>query len=318
MSETAPHSRIAGRRRWQKYLLPAFLVFLAASLTLWLGGALLAASLLTGRRSPPFDEDPPTDRWPGARTIRFETSDGEEIGAWYVPGREAEVAVLLLHGNGGSRQLMLGRGELYLEDGACLLAPSLRAHGDSTGERNDFGFSARHDVIAAVGELERRCPGRPVVIQGFSLGAAAATFASVSLGERVSGYVLEAPYRDLHHAVRARTTAYLPPILDQVAYSGLLIASRIVLPHADDISPERAISGVPEGVPVLIMAGGADLRAPPDDARALLVPVREHGRLEVFENAGHESLFDSDRERYRELIRSLVSEALSRNREGAS
>jgi alpha-beta hydrolase superfamily lysophospholipase len=74
---------------------------------------------------------------------------------------------------------------------------SLRAHGDSTGDFNDMGYSARHDVVAAVEFLERRRPGNPIVIHGLSMGAGAAVFASGELGHRIKGYVLESPYRDL-------------------------------------------------------------------------------------------------------------------------
>ncbi len=77
----------------------------------------------------------------------------------------------------------------------------MRAHGDSSGEFNDIGYSARLDVVAAVEFLERRRPARPILIHGTSLGAAAATFAAEELGHRVHGYVLECPYRDLRTAV---------------------------------------------------------------------------------------------------------------------
>src|SRR2546426_914446 len=82
--------------------------------------------------------------------------------------------------------------------------------------------------------------GRPVVVWGSSLGAAATIFAAKDLGHQVSGYILECPYQDLHTAVRNRTEIYLPPLLDRVAYAGLLTVSTLVLPNADKISPIEA------------------------------------------------------------------------------
>src|SRR5207245_6234762 len=98
------------------------------------------------------------------------------------------------------------------------------AHGDSSGTYNDLGYSARHDVLAAVAYLEQRRPGRPIIIQGTSLGAAAAIYAASDLGDRISGYILECPYRDVRTAVRNRTTAYLPFLVDRLAYAGLTLA----------------------------------------------------------------------------------------------
>ena len=64
-----------------------------------------------------------------------------------------------------------------------VLAVTLRAHGDSTGEANDFGWSSRHDVAAGVKFLQQQCPGQPVYVVGRSLGAAAAIFAAQELKE---------------------------------------------------------------------------------------------------------------------------------------
>ena len=61
------------------------------------------------------------------------------------------------------------RAKLVAAEGCATLLISLRAHGDSTGDVNDIGYSARHDVVAAVDFLERRRPGRPVIIQARSI-----------------------------------------------------------------------------------------------------------------------------------------------------
>ena len=60
-------------------------------------------------------------------------------------------------------------------------------------------------MIAAVEFLERHRPGKPIVVLGASLGAAAAVFASGELAHRVQGYILESPYKDLKTAVRNRS-----------------------------------------------------------------------------------------------------------------
>ena len=52
-------------------------------------------------------------------------------------------------------------------------------------------------------------------------------------------------------------------------------------------SPIDAISGIPPYVPVLILAGSEDPVARPDEAQAILDRVRSHGRLVLFEHAGH-------------------------------
>jgi alpha-beta hydrolase superfamily lysophospholipase len=276
---------------------------LAGLLLLWAVVSFLVAFRLTRRPRPVFAEPVPTISWGCVEDYRLATADGEEVGAWYVPGPEAGPSVVLLHGVDGCRSYSLSRGELLARQGCTVLLLSLRAHGDSTGTRNDFGYSARHDVVAAVEFLERRRPGRPILLAGVSMGAAAAAFAAADLGERLQGCLLEQPYQDLRTAVRNRTDHYLPPLLDRLAYTGLLMAAPAVLPEVDEIAPARVVAAIPTSVPVWILAGQQDRKARPEEAEALFAQLTGPRRLEFFPQAGHESLCCKDPERFALIVR---------------
>jgi pimeloyl-ACP methyl ester carboxylesterase len=245
--------------------------------------------------------------WAKFRSIRLETSDGQKLGAWYADAtKDTAPSVVLLHGNGGQRGHMLPRAELLATLGCALLPVTLRAHGESTGEINDIGYSARQDVIAAVEFLERERPGRPILIQGASMGAAAAAFASDKLGSRVAGYILEAPYLDLKSAVRNRTRGALPIGLEWVAYQGLITVAPIILPDFEKISPRDAISGIPETVPILIITGAEDRKATLEQVEAIFDRVRSHAKLVVFPKAGHLHYHETDPALYESEILDFV------------
>jgi pimeloyl-ACP methyl ester carboxylesterase len=283
------------------------LVLTGLLVALWLAASFAVAYRLTRRDRPTFLEPVPAVSWGKFEPHRLRTRDRQEIGAWFVRGDAQAPSVLLLHGNGASRGQCLYRAELLAAEGCTLLLVSLRAHGDSTGEFNDIGYSARHDVVAACEFLERQCPGKPIVILGASLGAAAAVFASGELAHRVAGYVLESPYKDLKTAVRNRTEIALPPVLDELAYRGLLLVSRGILPHLNKISPLDAIGGIPGNVPVLILAGSDDRHARPEEARALYDRVRTHGRLVVLEHGGHMDFPYAAPQRYRQEVVGFIT-----------
>src|SRR5581483_2058454 len=190
--------------------LPRFKYLLCLALLLgvpggWLLSSYAAAYVLTRLHRPPFADAVPTVAWGSRQAFHLSTTAGEELGAWFGPGKADRPVVLLLHGNHGSRRDCLPQAEFLAGQGYGVMMISFRCHGDSTGAVNDFGYSARRDVVAAVRWLEEHQPGRPRLVWGFSLGAAAATFAAAELGERVQGYLLECPYRDLFTAVRNRT-----------------------------------------------------------------------------------------------------------------
>ena len=291
----APATRRRRRlRRW--------LILLATLVPLWLLVSFVIAHRLTHRSRPRVDEWVPDVPWAKFERHRLRTIDGHDLGAWFAPGCDDLPSVVLLHGNGGNRWSSIARAELLASEGYSVLPVTFRAHGDSSGDFNDFGYSARQDVIAAVEFLERRRPGKPIFLHGASLGAAAATFASKDLGPRVAGYILEAPYRDLRSAVRNRTSSALPPGLEWVAYQGLLIVSPLVLADIDAISPFEAITGMPDHIPVLLMAGRQDEKATPEQVEALFDRVRSHAKLVFFENSGHLRFQQTDPELYRSTL----------------
>ena len=275
--------------------------------SLWLLGSGWAVQSRTSRASPPFEEP----AHPDAEVLRLETSDGESVGAWFFEHTGPGPAVLLLHGTGGCRSQMGERIRLAREQGAAVLALTLRAHGDSSGEHYDVGYSSRNEVMAGVDVLEARCPDRPLIVHGFSAGAAAAVFAAEQLGNRVDGYVLEAPYETLAKAVRARTKIYLPWGVEWLAYAGLVVASTVVFPEAARIAPVEAVDGISPNARVLIIAGERDLRAPPADARALYARIADRARLELIPEASHNTIDRMKRPEHHAIVRKFYEETSS-------
>jgi uncharacterized protein len=236
------------------------------------------------------------------------TSDGQELGAWLVRGDPNRPCVLVLHGNGSSRSGMLGVIQILAKPRCTVLAVTLRAHGDSTGEVNDLGWSARHDVVAGVALLKKEFPGRPVYVLGRSLGAAAAIFAAEELGESVAGYVLEQPYTDIKSATWNRLQKYLPPGLDAVAYLGLRLWGPVFLPvDANKISPYERIVDIPECVRVVVMTGSADRQPSPDEVSDLAARIASHSRLIMFAGADHVGLEGYDPVLYRDMVLYFLS-----------
>ncbi len=262
---------------------------LAAGLGLvvaWALSGLLAAYALTSRAHPRCEERPPEGEV-RFRSLRLSTRDGVGLGAWTALRDDAAPSVLLLHGHGASRSAMTDEASALHRAGASVMAVSLRAHGDSEGERDDLGWSARRDVVAAVEALERERGGRPVVVLGYSAGAAAAIYAARELGPRVQRYVLVAPYASLTLATRHRTQRYLPPVVELVAYGALRVGALALLPELDRMSPRDHADAL-AGTRTLFVAGGADDRAPPDEVRS--IAARAGAPVLVVPGVTHESL----------------------------
>ena len=148
------------RRKWVRRVV----ALVAPAVLTWLAASYAVAARLTRRAKPVAPEAVPAVPWGQAEPLTLTTPDGQMLGAWFFPGRAELPTVVLLHGNGESRTACLPQAELLASAGYPVLTVTLRAHGDSTGDRNDMGYSARHDALAAVAWSEARRPGAPVVV----------------------------------------------------------------------------------------------------------------------------------------------------------
>lgn len=282
-------------------------IVLLAALVIWLGGSAIVTRTLTRRNSKPFPESPPVVAWGYLEPYRLTTSDNQEVGAWLLRGSPHKGCALLLHGNDGSRRQMLPVMQCLAERHFTVLAITLRAHGDSTGEVNDFGWSARQDVVAGVNFLREAFPRQPISIVGRSLGAAAAIYAAAELEDQVAGYFLEQPYKDLKSATWNRLQHHLPPGLDWLAYGGLRLWGPVfIAAHPDDLSPYDRIQDIPETVPVVFITGSADRHVHLDEVATMYRRVESHAKLVIFEGAEHVSLDCADPELYRTSLFTLI------------
>ena len=280
-------------------------------LALWLLSSFVVAYALTRRRGPQSDEPLVEVAWGTLQDVRVSTADGENLGAWWLAGKDDQPIVILLHGLGARRSWSLEPAAFFSEQHCGLLLLTLRGHGDSTGDTVDFGYSSRHDLVAAVDWIEKHHPGRPIVVWGTSLGAATGLFAAGELGPRVAGYWLECAFQDLPTATRNRTRLWLPAGIEWIAYQGLNLMAPLVLPELDQIAPAKAAAEFPKGVSATVAAGALDPLAPPCESCAIAERIGPAAKFVIFEKGPHSTLHRAEPDRYRAEIADLLDRVRS-------
>jgi alpha-beta hydrolase superfamily lysophospholipase len=297
-------SKITSKNRRRRLLVIAFIVLLTG----WLASSYAVARYFVSRRSAAYVETVPTVTWAKFAEQRLKTSDDQTIGCWHTAGSANQPIVILVHGHMGNRSAMLSRAKLFAELGCGTMLLTMRAHGDSTGTLNDFGYGGRLDVIAAVEFLEKTYPGRKILLVGCSAGATAVCGAGSELGNRVHGIVMEQPFRDMYTVVKQRTDLFLPPVLSHVAYAGLILMGNVVLPHYSQIAPIQLAQKIAPQVKVWILTGGKDNRADPSEGKSIYDAIQSHADLYCFPDAGHESLLEHDKNNYTKHAQKWVDE----------
>jgi alpha-beta hydrolase superfamily lysophospholipase len=219
-----------------------------------------------------------------ARDVRLRTSDGLELGAWFVPAtpRGSGVTVLVANGNAGERSIRAPLAQALADRGLGVLLFDYRGYGGNPGSPSEEGLA--RDVRAAHQFLigEARVPPDRLLYYGESLGAAVVT--ELATDHPPAGIVLRSPFVDLASVGRIHYP-FLPV--------RLLLRDRY--PVAEQLATVT--------VPTTVVYGTADSIVPPQQSQAVAAAAGGPVRLVPVHGANHNdmSLLDGA-----ELVNAIV------------
>lgn len=133
---------------------------------------------------------------PGAREVTLRTTDGLELGAWFVPptGRDREQVVLVAPGNAGNRAGRAGLARSLRERGFAVLLLDYRGYGGNPGRPSEQGLA--RDADAAVATLvDLGYPASRTLYLGESLGTG--VVAGLVTRHPPAGALLRSPFPSL-------------------------------------------------------------------------------------------------------------------------
>jgi pimeloyl-ACP methyl ester carboxylesterase len=160
-------------------------------------------SLITETVPAPSEVSIPPDLSFEVEEVTFAGGEGLKMAGWKVPSKNG-ATVILLHGYGGNRTMMLWHAEQLVKAGYGVLMYDERASGESEGTRRSYGWEDPSDTQGAVRFIKDASGDKPeqVGIAGCSIGA------QISLQSAAYSPEIEAVWADGASSVRARD---LPP-----------------------------------------------------------------------------------------------------------
>jgi fermentation-respiration switch protein FrsA (DUF1100 family) len=186
----------------------------------------------------------------GARDVTLHTSDGLDLGAWFVPpqGPLRGMTVLVANGNAGDRTGRATLARALADQGFAVLLFDYRGYGGNPGGPSETGLAL--DARAAYDYLvtDAAVPPDRVLFLGESLGAAVVT--ELATKHPPAGLVLRSPFVSLAS-------------VGQVHYRFLPV--RLLL--RDDFPVSERLADVE--APVSVVYGSEDSIVPPDQSRSV-------------------------------------------------
>ncbi len=208
---------------------------------------------------------------PGARDVLLTTSDGLELGAWYVPAGAADrgVTVLVAHGNAGDRAGRAPLARALAAKGFAVLMFDYRGYGGNPGSPSEAGFI--RDAGAARDFLIDRIGTRPdrLLYYGESIGAAVVT--ALATQHPPGAMLLRSPFTSLAAAGQVHYP-YLP----------LRLLLRDTYPVAQQIEQVKA--------PVTVVYGDADTVIPSSQSKQVAASAPALRRAVRVDGADHNDL----------------------------
>jgi pimeloyl-ACP methyl ester carboxylesterase len=247
------------------------------------GFAWAFGNAMTGRSAVPSSPLPQ-----GAQLVHIKAEDGIDLVGNFWPGKTDHApAILMLHGQGSSRNQFDYEGADFAEKGYAALAINFRGHGESGGDLRSVGYFESRDARAALGWLKEHQHGAKTAVIGNSLGGASAL---IGPGGPIpaDAFVLTVVYPDIRHAIRNRLRTQIGWLLGSIGEPFLSYQSRFrfgVWPDA--MSPVTSIHRL--HVPVFIIGGGLDIYTPPDETQMLFNAANSPKQLWIVPGGSHDS-----------------------------
>lgn len=235
------------------------------------------------------------------------SADGLKLHAVWLENRNAQRAVICVHGYRGTYAGNFGVSYDFLKDTCSLLMVEERTRGESEGEYITYGAKEKDDVFLWLNRVLEMTEDIPVYLYGVSMGSSTVLMnVSRKRNERFKGVIADCGYTDMETILaevmkKDYNLSYFPLVPLTGLWCRLIAHFR--MKDADALSALRNAN-----VPVLFMHGLKDDYVTVHHTIENSAVCASPHRVILFENAGHGACAASDPKRYANALHAFFEE----------
>ena len=216
----------------KRFARTAVIVLPATLIIIYVIFSIYSAFTYTHAPNRDFGPDTPATYSMPYENVSFASAADDKltIRGWFIPNPHSQRALILVHGQNGTRSERLDLSLPLWQSGYSVLLMDMRGHGQSDGDHYTLGLYEQWDIVGAAKFLQGR-GFQPTSIgaMGWSMGAASVIMAFGQTSD-IKAIVSDSGYANLSS-------------LDGLLYPGMLIACRLFRGlDLEQIKPEVAIT----------------------------------------------------------------------------
>jgi fermentation-respiration switch protein FrsA (DUF1100 family) len=227
--------------------------------------------------------------------LTFKSTDGLNLGGWWIPSGGSEKVVIQLHGHAGSMDPDIQYLPTLHQHGCNILMFDFRGHGRSQGSTVTIGYLERQDVLGAI-EFVKQKGYKNISLLGFSMGGVLAILVGASSLD-VKAVISDSAPVHLTTAMRERVVELGIPRFAAVAIAWLIVAATSLRLGVNlfDYDAARWVGRIAPR-PLYLMHGGADRYVP--DFDELVQAAGPSAQVWDVPNIGHTQVINVLHEEY--------------------
>ena len=235
----------------------------------------------------------------------LKTEEETLVGNLIRNGNSKKIAIVV-HGIFGTHKDLAPQAKILFENGFNILAPDLRAHGETTGKNISMGCFEKDDLVLWINKLvEVFGKDCQIVLLGISMGGATVLLTSgENLPKNVKCVVSDSGYSNAYLELKSVVNKALVPsfiILPQLNFF-LKKLSNFDLKQASPIDAVKTTS-----LPILFIHGNKDSFVPCKMSKEMFeVSNKEICEFQIFEGAIHIQSFATNENLYEKILLSFV------------
>ncbi|MBF4516265.1 alpha/beta hydrolase [Flavobacterium sp. ANB] len=228
---------------------------------------------------------PKNVKFPSQKYLTLKLKSNKEIECWFIKTPNSKGTVILFHGYGGEKSLMIEKSDEFIKLGFSTMLVDFMGSGNSEGNQTTIGYKEAEEVKTTFDYMKQQGE-KNIYLFGTSMGAVAIMKCINDDNIKPKGIIIECPFGSMYETVLARfkrVNAPTFPMASMLLFWGGIENGFWGFSHNPTVYAKSINS------PTLLLYGEKDKSVSRKEIDEIYNNLKGSKKLNVYKNTGHEN-----------------------------